>query len=61
MFAISLTLHSGPKRYDYSEEKDDWLYSRDGITLSNLLNSEISQVVGRRIELGVENVSTHIG
>ena len=57
----SLTLHSGPKRYDYSEEKDDWLYSRDGVTLSDLLDSEISQIVGRKVELGVQNVSEHIG
>ena len=58
---ISLTLYSGPKRYDYSEEKDDWLYSRDGVTLSDLLDSEISQIVGRKVELGVQNVSEHIG
>lgn len=57
----SLTLHSGPKRYDYSEQKDDWLYSRDGVTLSDLLDSEISQIVGRKVELGVQNVSEHIG
>jgi frataxin len=57
---ISLTLRSGPKRYDYSEEKDDWLYSRDGIALSDLLNGEISQVAGRQIKLGMENVSTRI-
>ena len=58
---MSLTCHSGPKRYDYSEEKDDWLYSRDGVTLSDLLDSEISQIVGRKVELGVQNVSEHIG
>lgn len=57
---MSLTLRSGPKRYDYSEEKDDWLYSRDGVVLSGLLNSEISQIVGRQVELGVENVSEHV-
>jgi frataxin len=57
---MSLTLHSGPKRYDYSEEKDDWLYSRDGVTMSDLLDSEISQIVGRQVELGVQNVSEHV-
>jgi frataxin len=57
---MSLTLHSGPKRYDYSEEKDDWIYSRDGVALSDLLDGEISQVVGRRVELGAQNVSDHV-
>ena len=56
----SLTLYSGPKRYDYSEEKDDWLYSRDGVALSNLLDTEVSQIVGRRIGLGLQNVSEHV-
>ena len=55
-----LTLHSGPKRYDYSEEKDDWLYSRDGVTLSDLLESEVSQIVGRHVELGIQNVSERV-
>lgn len=55
-----LILYSGPKRYDYSEEKDDWFYSRDGVALSDLLDNEISQIVGRRVELGIQNVSEHI-
>ena len=57
---MSLTCHSGPKRYDYSEEKDDWLYSRDGVTLSDLLDGEVSQVIGRQVELGIQNISKHI-
>ena len=55
-----LTLYSGPKRYDYSEEKDDWFYSRDGVALSDLLDNEISQIMGRRVELGIQNVSEHV-
>ncbi|KAF9651389.1 Frataxin [Thelephora ganbajun] len=51
---------SGPKRYDYSEENDDWFYSRDGVALSDLLNSEVSQIVGRQVELGVKNVSKRV-
>ena len=54
---MSLTFHSGPKRYDYSEEKDDWLYSRDGVALSDLLDSEVGQIVGRKVGLGLQNVS----
>ena len=57
---MSLTLSSGPKRYDYSEEKDDWLYSRDGVAMSDLLNSEISRIVGRQVDLGVQNVSENV-
>lgn len=57
---MNLILHSGPKRYDYSGEKDDWLYSRDGVTLSDLLDREISQIVGRQVGLGVQNVSEHV-
>jgi frataxin len=56
---MSLTLHRGPKRYDYSEEKDGWLYTRDSVALSDLLNSEIGQIVGRQVELGLDNVSQH--
>lgn len=56
----SLILRSGPKRYDYSEEKDDWIYSRDGVALSDLLDGEISRIVGRRVELGAQNVSEHV-
>lgn len=58
--STSLTLRSGPKRYDYSEEKDDWVYSRDGVAMSDLLDNEISQIVGRQIELGGQNVSEHV-
>ena len=57
---MNLTLHSGPKRYDYSEEMDDWLYSRDGVTLSDLLDNEVSRIVGRRVELGIQNVSERV-
>ena len=57
---VSPTPHSGPKRYDYSDERDDWLYSRDGVVLSDLLNREISQIVGRRVDLRIESISTHV-
>lgn len=57
---MALTFHSGPKRYDYSEEKDDWIYSRDGVALCDLLDSEVSRIVGRQVELGVQNVSEHV-
>ncbi|CAH0559584.1 unnamed protein product [Brassicogethes aeneus] len=36
---------SGPKRYDYEDEGKCWIYKRDGKTLHQLLQDEISKVV----------------
>ena len=44
---------SGPKRYDYVEEQDDWVYLRDGRSLSDLLNQELSDALGRDVDLGL--------
>ncbi|KAI8995319.1 hypothetical protein BD414DRAFT_479199 [Trametes punicea] len=49
---------SGPKRYDYVEEKDDWVYSRDGRSLNDLLNQELSDALGRNVDLGLTQVSS---
>ncbi|KAF9451782.1 Frataxin [Macrolepiota fuliginosa MF-IS2] len=48
---------SGPKRYDYCESTDDWFYSRDGRTMGNLLNEELSKVLGRDIDLELTQIS----
>lgn len=48
---------SGPKRYDYSEAADDWLYSRDERTMGELLSEELSQVFKREVNLKLTNVS----
>jgi len=48
---------SGPKRYDYSEAADDWLYSRDRRTMGELLSEELSQVFEREVNLKLTNVS----
>jgi len=42
---------SGPKRYDYIEGEDKWVYSRDGRTLHSLLSDELSTAFGRHIEV----------
>jgi len=42
---------SGPKRYDYMEDEDEWIYSRDGRTLHGLLSDELSTAFGRPIEV----------
>ncbi|KZT74820.1 Frataxin [Daedalea quercina L-15889] len=48
---------SGPKRYDYSESVDDWVYNRDNRTLSDLLDKELSTALGHEITLGISGVS----
>ncbi|KAI0735395.1 Frataxin [Earliella scabrosa] len=52
---------SGPKRYDYVPEEDEWIYSRDGRSLNDLLNQELSDALGREVDLGLEKVSTQVG
>ena len=40
---------SGPKRYDYIQDKNKWVYSRDGRTLHSLLSDELSTALGRPV------------
>jgi len=42
---------SGPKRYDYIEDEDEWVYLRDGQTLHGLLSDELSTALGRPIHV----------
>ncbi|KAF8078377.1 hypothetical protein FPV67DRAFT_1557718 [Lyophyllum atratum] len=46
--------YSGPKRYDYSEADDDWLYSRDSRALGDLLNDELSKALGQPVDIGLK-------
>ncbi|KZT06385.1 Frataxin [Laetiporus sulphureus 93-53] len=48
---------SGPKRYDYVESADDWVYDRDGRTMGELLDRELSAAFGREVSLGLTRVS----
>ncbi|KFB37258.1 AGAP000813-PA-like protein [Anopheles sinensis] len=46
---------SGPKRYDFVPNKRTinegyWLYRHDGMTLHQLLQQEISAIVGRKLD-----------
>ena len=66
-FLVKTALHSadtvipsGPKRYDYVPEQDGWVYSRDGRSLSDLLNQELSDAFERKVELGLANVSSQV-
>lgn len=54
---VVLTLRSGPKRYDYDEKKDGWYYSRDHRSIGSLLEEELSQALGQKISLHVDQVS----
>lgn len=49
---------SGPKRYDYDGERDNWYYARDGRALGDLLNEELSKALDRKVDLGLSNVSS---
>ncbi|KAA1468601.1 Frataxin [Dentipellis sp. KUC8613] len=51
---------SGPKRYDYVSEEDDWIYSRDGQALGTLLNTELSRVFKQEVDLGLADVSKNV-
>ncbi|KAI0343897.1 Frataxin [Trametopsis cervina] len=48
---------SGPKRYDYDAQEDNWVYSRDKRPIGDLLNVEVSKALGREIDLGVGKVA----
>ncbi|KAF9821867.1 hypothetical protein IEO21_00297 [Rhodonia placenta] len=48
---------SGPKRYDYSAAEDQWVYYRDGQSMGDLLEREISYALDRDVKLGLKNVS----
>lgn len=50
-------VYSGPKRYDYSESLDEWVYNRDNSTLGELLDKELSAALGREVRLGVTRIS----
>ncbi|KAI0757218.1 hypothetical protein C8Q80DRAFT_1265173 [Daedaleopsis nitida] len=51
---------SGPKRYDYDPRTDGWVYYRDGTSLNDLLNQELSDVLERKVDLGLTNVSSQV-
>ncbi|CDZ96472.1 frataxin [Phaffia rhodozyma] len=42
---------SGPKRFDFEPEGDKWVYTRDGTVLKELLDTELSAMVGRAVEV----------
>ncbi|KAH9853192.1 Frataxin [Lenzites betulinus] len=51
---------SGPKRYDFVPEQDEWVYARDGRSLNDLLKQELSDTLGRDVDLGLTGVSSRV-
>jgi len=45
---------SGPRRYDYCGTHDCWFYNRDGTTLKGLLEEELGQFTGEKVDVWVE-------
>jgi len=48
---------SGPKRYDYSPEQDEWVYLRDGNSLDALLNEELKAAFGVDVDVGLRGIT----
>ncbi|KAG9128305.1 Mitochondrial chaperone Frataxin [Ceratobasidium sp. 392] len=46
---------SGPKRYDYDAEQNEWFYTRDNVTLRSLLEEELSAIFGKAIQVKVDD------
>ncbi len=57
LFPLDNYFGSGPKRYDYCENSDDWVYSRDGRAMGELLNEELSKAFNRGIDLELAQIS----
>lgn len=50
---------SGPKRYDYSQANNNWFYSRDGSTLGDLLNDELTNAVNCPVNINLGEIATY--
>lgn len=51
-FAQVLTrYHSGPKRYEYDEERNCWVDIRDGTDLFKLMEEELTNALGVSVKL----------
>ncbi|KAG9101451.1 Mitochondrial chaperone Frataxin [Ceratobasidium sp. 370] len=45
---------SGPKRYDFDAEQNEWFYTRDNVTLRSLLEEELGAVFGEVIQVRLD-------
>ncbi|EKM60888.1 uncharacterized protein PHACADRAFT_82303 [Phanerochaete carnosa HHB-10118-sp] len=48
---------SGPKRYDYVPEKDQWIYLREGRSLGQLLSEELGSIFKRDVAVKIDKVT----
>ncbi|KAF8315183.1 Frataxin-like protein [Clavulina sp. PMI_390] len=44
---------SGPKRYDYDAEKETWFYSREHVSLGELLTQEFQNIIAEDVDLPI--------
>jgi len=51
---------SGPKRYDYSQEADEWIYSRDSQAMGDLLNDELGRILEQDVDLRLAKISESV-
>ncbi|RKP21937.1 Frataxin, partial [Rozella allomycis CSF55] len=42
---------SGPRRFDFCESNNTWFYTRDNSTLHELLSKELSEILGKQINI----------
>ncbi|KAJ3552432.1 hypothetical protein NM688_g4156 [Phlebia brevispora] len=47
---------SGPKRYDYITRDKKWVYSREKRSLGEMMNSELSKILKRDVDLHVDHL-----
>jgi len=45
---------SGPKRYDYDANRESWFYSRDGVSLGELLTQEFQTILAGDVNVPLQ-------
>ncbi len=45
---------SGPKRYDYVPSHRGWIYSRDGMSMQDLLRTELAIILARDVVIDLD-------
>ena len=51
LMVLMMMNYSGPKRYDYVKSLNKWLYEREEKSLEELLNTELSSLLGLEISI----------
>lgn len=53
--SVNNATYSGPKRYDYVSKENKWVYYREQRSLGQLLDTELSKILNRDVDLGVDD------